>query len=129
MNTWEHPRWRRALLAWVVWVVPVLLIGLASVLIPVDPDAQANMFGPIGLRQDVVKWLVVGTPIIWVLGSKLLRLGYWWIPIAVVLGFGGLLLLTQWDAMVGLTLIPVVLAPLLGAWFAPPPTRARPVSP
>ena len=120
-----RPRWLHTLLCLAVWLVPAVLVWLASQLIPVDPDAPANNFGQTGARQQTIVWIVVLGPVIWVLGSKLQGLGYRWL-LAAVLGVVAVLALGAWLELPGAPLLVLaVVIPALSAWFLPP---AEPVT-
>lgn len=65
------------------WLVPLGLVLIAQAVIPEDPDAPHNMFGPIGPRQEATVWIIVAAPVIWLLLSWLLKLGRLWILVAI----------------------------------------------
>lgn len=83
MVTTPRSRWVRVLLCVVVWLLPLGILWLGATLIPQDPSAPANMFGPVGPRQTAMVWTVVVTPVVWIVLSKVLRLGLLWIVVAV----------------------------------------------
>lgn len=121
----ERATLTRVLLCLGVWYLPVLLLTLTQ-LIPQDPDAPANNFGQTGPRQTAFIVLILALPVVWLVLSRVLRLGYRWLLLSVVLAFAllyGLTFLPDLPRAVGF--IALAVPPVIAAALTRDPGEAR----